>query len=55
MLRDDESGRTESGSADKEHARPENKHMRPESENERQESAHGGNAPDDQDDDNGCI
>jgi hypothetical protein len=52
---DDEAEQTESGSAGKEHVHPENEDERPESENERRENAHGRNAPDDQDDDNGCI
>jgi hypothetical protein len=38
----------ESGSADKEHEYPESK-------NEHPKSAHDRNAPDDQDDDSGCI
>jgi hypothetical protein len=46
--RDDKAERAESGSAGEEHEYPE-------SENERPESAHDRNAPDDQDDDNGCI
>jgi hypothetical protein len=49
--KDDEAERTESSSASKEHKRPENEHECPESENEQ----HGRNAPDDQDDDIGCI
>jgi hypothetical protein len=47
--------RAESGAADKEHVHPENVHDRPESKNERRETAHGRNAPDDQDGDIGCI
>jgi hypothetical protein len=42
---------TESGSAGKEHKRLKNKRECPESENKR----YGRIAPDDQDDDNGCI
>ena len=53
--RDDEVERTANGSAGKEHKRPENEPEHPESENEQQKSAHGRNAPDDQDDDIGCI
>ena len=55
QLRGDEAERPERGSAGKEHERPENEPEPPESENEQQESAHGRNAPDDQDDDIGCI
>jgi hypothetical protein len=50
-MEDDEAGRTENGSASKEHKHPENEHECPESENER----HRRIAPDDQDDDIGCI
>jgi hypothetical protein len=50
-VRDDEAERMESGSAGKEHKCLDNKHECPESENKR----HGRIAPDDQDDDNGCI
>jgi hypothetical protein len=53
--RDDEAERTESDFADKENKHPKKGHECPESENELQESGHGKNAPDDQDDDNGCI
>jgi hypothetical protein len=53
--RNDEAEGTESGAADKENERLENKHECSESENMLQESAHGRNAPDGQDDDNGCI
>ena len=53
--RHDETAQTESGFAGKEHERPENEPEHPESESEQLESAHGRNAPDDQDDDNGCI
>jgi hypothetical protein len=52
---DDVAVRAESGAANQEHVRPENVHDRPESKNERRETAHGRNAPDDQDGDNGCI
>jgi hypothetical protein len=52
---DDVAERAGSGSVDKEHVPLENVHERPESENERRESAHDRIAPDDQDDDNGCI
>jgi hypothetical protein len=45
----------ESVSAGKEHERPANEHGCPESENDRQESVYGRNAPDVQDDGNGCI
>jgi hypothetical protein len=48
MMRDDMAEGTESGSADKEHEYPESK-------NERPESTHEKNAPDDQDNNNGCI
>jgi hypothetical protein len=53
--RDDEAEQTESVSAGKEYERPANEHECPESENDRQESVHGRNAPDVQDDNNGCI
>jgi hypothetical protein len=52
--RDDEAERTENDSAGKEHVLPK-EHERPASKNEQQESAHGRNAPDDRDNDNGCI
>jgi hypothetical protein len=52
--RNDKAERAESGSAEREHV-PENEHECPESENEQQESVHGRSAPDDQDDDTGCI
>jgi hypothetical protein len=52
---DDVAVRAESGAANKDHVRPENVHDRPESKNERRETAHGRNAPDDQDGDIGCI
>jgi hypothetical protein len=55
ITRDDKAEQTESGSAGKEHECPANEHGCPESENGRQESVHGRNAPDVQDDDNGCI
>jgi hypothetical protein len=42
-------------SADKEQEQPQDKHECPENENGQQGSAHGRNAPGDQDDDNGCI
>jgi hypothetical protein len=54
-MADDEFERTESGSADKESEHPADEHEGLESENELQESSHGRNAPDDQDDGNGCI
>jgi hypothetical protein len=53
--RDDEVEQMERRSAYKEHERSENEHECLESENEQRESVHGRNAPDDQDDDNGCI
>jgi hypothetical protein len=53
--RDDEAEKTESVSAGKEYERQANKPECPESENDRQESVHGRNAPDVQDDHNGCI
>jgi hypothetical protein len=53
--RDDEAERIESDFVDKDNKHPKKGHERPESENELQESGHGKNAPDDQDDDNGCI
>ena len=54
-MRDDEGGRSESGSAGMKHECPENEPEHPESESEQRESAHGKNTPDDQDDDIGCI
>jgi hypothetical protein len=54
VARNDKAERAESGSAEREHV-PENEHEYPESENEQQESVHGRSAPDDQDDDTGCI
>jgi hypothetical protein len=55
ITRDDEAEQAESGFAGKEHKRPANEYVCPESENDRQETVHGRNAPDVQDDDNGCI
>jgi hypothetical protein len=51
MMMGDEAERTESSSGGKEHKRPKDEHECPVSENERR----GRIAPDDQDDDNGCI
>jgi hypothetical protein len=55
MTRGGEAERTESGSAGREQECPKNEHVCPESENEQQERVHDRNAPDDQDDDSGCI
>ena len=54
-MRDDEGGRSESGSAGMKHECPENDHERPESESDRQENAHDRNAPGGEGDDSGYI
>jgi hypothetical protein len=55
ITRVDEAEQTESVSAGKEYECSANDHGCPESKNDRQESVHGRNAPDVQDDGNGCI